>query len=92
MAPLAWDKVTRRFRKTQELKERAHGDGMQVGLDSPEAFEEVVWRSLWPKKYKNHEIGLWTLADQSPEAVGLLRDHLKKIVALRNRVDIERAR
>lgn len=27
-----------------ELKERAHGDGILVSLESPEAFEEVFWR------------------------------------------------
>ena len=28
--------------------ERAHGDGMTIGYDSHEAFEEVLWRAFWP--------------------------------------------
>ena len=43
LAPLLWDKISRPLRKAGEKVERAHGDGMMVSFDSPEAFEEVVW-------------------------------------------------
>ncbi|MGI9333741.1 MAG: sulfotransferase [Gammaproteobacteria bacterium] len=42
-APLIWDRVTRRFQRVAKEGERAHGDGMKISFDSPEAFEEVVW-------------------------------------------------
>ena len=36
MAPVLWSRLSHGFRKQAELHERAHGDGMQVGYDSPE--------------------------------------------------------
>ena len=42
-APLLWDKISGPFRKPGDKVERAHGDGMMVSFDSPEAFEEVIW-------------------------------------------------
>lgn len=41
--PLLWDRLSARSRNKGELQERAHGDGMLVSFDSPEAFEEVLW-------------------------------------------------
>jgi len=43
LAPLLWDRITRPFRRQATDRERAHGDGMTVSYDSPEAFEEVLW-------------------------------------------------
>lgn len=45
LAPLFWSSITRSSRITGEKRERAHGDGMEVSFDSPEAFEEVAWLS-----------------------------------------------
>ena len=42
-APVLWDKISGSFRKAGDRVERAHGDGMMVSFDSPEAFEEVIW-------------------------------------------------
>ena len=33
--------------------ERAHGDGISVGLDSPEALEEVFWSTIAPEIYQH---------------------------------------
>ena len=33
--------------------ERAHNDGIKIDLQSPEAFEEVFWRSQLNSKYKD---------------------------------------
>lgn len=41
--PLLWDRVSKGSRREAVSVERAHGDGMQVSFDSPEAFEEVLW-------------------------------------------------
>ncbi len=43
LAPLLWDRLSRPFRRRAVNRERAHGDGMNVSFDSPEAFEEVLW-------------------------------------------------
>jgi len=44
LAPNLWKKISRLDNKQRNLKERAHGDGIHVDFDSPEALEEVFWR------------------------------------------------
>jgi hypothetical protein len=44
LAPNLWARVTGRFRKDLAGTERAHGDGVLVDADSPEALEEPFWR------------------------------------------------
>jgi hypothetical protein len=83
MAPVIWSRLSGSFRKPADLKERAHGDGMEVGYDSPEAFEEILWRAFWPEKYSATGIALWTARDHKSDAQAFFVDHMKKIVALR---------
>jgi hypothetical protein len=44
LAPNLWAKVQSGSRGPASTVERAHGDGIRVGLQSAEAFEEVFWR------------------------------------------------
>jgi len=83
MAPLFWSRLSGPFRQRQELAERAHGDGVAVGFDSPEAFEEVIWRTFWPDKYSESGIERWTVADDQSDAHAFLIEHMKKVIALR---------
>lgn len=83
MAPIFWSRLSRAFRKPAELGERAHGDGMQVGYDSPEAFEEILWRTFWPDKYTDSRIALWGAADGNDDARAFFVEHMRKIIALR---------
>ncbi|HKK30021.1 MAG TPA: sulfotransferase [Alphaproteobacteria bacterium] len=83
MAPMLWSRLSGGFQKDSGLKERAHGDGVKVGYDSPEAFEEVFWRAFWPHKFTDTGIGLWTESDADAEATAFFRKHLAKIVTLR---------
>jgi hypothetical protein len=82
-APLLWDRLSAGFRKRASLKERAHADGVMIGYDSPEAFEEVLWRLLWPEKYHDDRIDLWDAADAAAAERAFLEAHFKKIVRLR---------
>ncbi len=45
LAPNLWSKISFN-KKNLELKERAHGDGIKVSSESPEAFEEVFWKTF----------------------------------------------
>ena len=45
LAPNLWSKISLK-RGNTELKERAHGDGIKVSTESPEAFEEVFWKTF----------------------------------------------
>ncbi len=45
LAPNLWSKISFN-KKNSEVKERAHGDGIKVSTESPEAFEEVFWKTF----------------------------------------------
>ena len=47
LAPTLWSRLSGPFRKEAAPRERAHKDGVTIGYDSPEAVEEVFWRSFW---------------------------------------------
>ncbi|MEW8689980.1 MAG: sulfotransferase [Candidatus Thiodiazotropha endolucinida] len=83
MSPLLWSRINRMSGKRSEMKERAHGDGIKIGYDSPEAFEEIIWRTFWPQKYHKKSIELWCIEDILPEATEYFIKHFRKIVALR---------
>lgn len=45
LAPNFWEKISAK-KSFGELQERAHGDGINVTTNSPEAFEEVFWKTF----------------------------------------------
>jgi len=51
LMPGIWKKFSQIFLQDQEAKERAHGDGIMVSFDSPEAFEEIFWRTFCADDY-----------------------------------------
>lgn len=59
LVPLLWRKFSNRFMRKSSEVERSHGDGMLVNLDSPEAFEEVLWMTYWQDQYHNQQISTW---------------------------------
>lgn len=59
LSPLLWGELTRNFQRNGQMVERAHGDGLKVGYDSPEAFEEMVWMSFWKDQYAKDHIRAW---------------------------------
>lgn len=83
LCPMLWDRISRGFRREATLSERAHGDGIEIGYDSPEAFEEAIWRAFWSAKYGPENIALWTAADSDADFEEFLVRHLRKIVAVR---------
>ena len=82
LCPILWDSVSRGFRRPSEARERAHGDGMLVGYDSPEAFEEVMWKAFWPAKYRADGIALWSEQDRNPEFEQFFTSHIRKLMLL----------
>jgi hypothetical protein len=84
LCPLLWSRLAKRFRKNDQPRERAHGDGMTVSLDSPEAFEEMVWKAFWSDQYKSDRITTWSRCDD-PDFVEFLLNHMRKIIHLRSR-------
>lgn len=60
MSPNLWGEISGK-NNAQEKTERAHGDGIMVDTNSPEAFEEVFWQTFSNqeanKQFKNY-VGL----------------------------------
>jgi hypothetical protein len=83
LAPMLWQRFSRRFGRAGAWSERAHGDGIDVGLDSPEAFEETLWMAFWPDHYRAWSILPWSPAAEAGEFAEFFRRHMAKIVALR---------
>lgn len=82
LSPLMWHKITAPLQTMDEAKERAHGDGVSVSVDSAEAFEEVIWRQFWPDHYHDAYIDPWTRCDDV-DFVAFYKMHMRKIVWLR---------
>ena len=82
LCPLLWRILSRPFRVQQAQTERAHADGLLVSPDSPEAFEEVIWRHFWPRKYPGDSIGLWNEDERHRAFETFLRVHIRKTIML----------
>ena len=50
-APVLWRRLVKGRGVEGELKERAHGDRLLINYDSPEAFEEVFWKTVSDDRY-----------------------------------------
>ncbi len=82
LMPLFWNRFSKGFMLKDTLRERAHGDGMMINVDSPEAFEEIIWKGFWPSRYRNDRIIPWSDSSYA-EFEEFLHDHLRKIILLR---------
>ncbi len=82
-APLLWGKLSAPMNRKVEKQKRAHGDGLSIDLDSPEAFDEVYWKLFWPGKYAGSKIDLWRAGDAKPEATGFFTALFRKMLILR---------
>ena len=82
LTPLFWESFSKRFQKKTEARERAHGDGMLVSTDSPEALEEIVWMAFWRQHYEPTAIRPWPGNAEVDRFTPYLRRHMAKIVAL----------
>lgn len=84
LAPLLWDKISGSFRKAGDKVERAHGDGMLVSFDSPEAFEEVIWlASLRHTIVHEHTLAPLGHETVTEELASALRGSVRKLLLRR---------
>lgn len=85
LIPLLWNALSRRFHAGGSKVERAQGDGVHIGFDSPEAFEEVLWRAFHPAQYGADRILPWG-ADAGfdcAEFDAFMGEHIRKLASLR---------
>lgn len=82
-APHLWGRLSGGDNRAVTRHKRAHGDGLEIDLNTPEAFEEVIWKMYWPEKFQSSGIGLWDGTDRKPEAERFLTRHMGKVIRAR---------
>ncbi len=82
LLPLIWDRISKSFRKKNIQQTRAHGDGMLIDYDSPEAFEEMIWKHFWNGHYQTNHIIPWDKKNHA-EFCFYFNNHMKKIISLK---------
>lgn len=82
--PSLWNKLTGGNKRSVVRRKRSHGDGLEIDLDSPEAFDEVIWKIFWPKKFSGASISLWNDKDRNPDAEQFLRRHMRIVIHARS--------
>lgn len=84
LTPFFWNWFLDRSRRGQEQKiERAHGDGIEVSPDSPEAVEEPVWMAFFPELHSALRSNVLDASTEAPKFEHFYRNHLRKMLWLR---------
>jgi hypothetical protein len=93
LTPCLWSRFSSSFRLDSESRERAHGDGMLINVNSHEALEEVLWKTFWRQHYLSDRIIPWQ-NEEHDEFQEFFSSHMRKIVLLRrgNEKDAQQAR
>ena len=82
--PIFWNRLVDYMSTKEEVpKERAHGDGIYVTSESPEAFEEPIWMSFFPHLHKKTWDESFGAASDNPEFEAFLRAHMRKLLYVR---------
>jgi hypothetical protein len=82
--PWLWNRFVDRARRGPiAAVERAHGDGIQVTPDSPEAVEEVLWMGFFPHLHQSGASDVLGFMTDAPAFEDFYRDHLRKLLLLR---------
>lgn len=83
LMPSVWNRFASRHRHVRDACERAHGDGMKIDTNSPEALEELIWKLFWKKHYSANCIELWD--DQTDEEfTSFFLNHMRKMMLARS--------
>jgi hypothetical protein len=72
LAPNLWNKIRQHGTKQTISEERVHGDGILVNFDSPEAFEEIFWRT-YTKQIPNKKYLRYS--EPTPESLAAFADY-----------------
>jgi hypothetical protein len=84
LTPWFWNWfVDRASAGIEAASERAHGDGIEVTSESPEAFEEVVWMAFFPGLHDPAVNSVLTADTANEKFESFYRDHIRKLLLLR---------
>lgn len=82
--PWFWNRfVDSAVTEPERPHERAHGDGIEVTAESPEAFEEVLWMSFFPDIHQPNVSNVLDRGTAHPEFEVFYRDHIRKLLWMR---------
>ncbi|WP_281783232.1 sulfotransferase [Sinimarinibacterium flocculans] len=82
--PWWWNRfLDRAQRAPAAATERAHGDGILITPDSPEAVEEVLWMGFFPHLHRPGASDVLGFMTDAPVFEDFYRDHLRKLLLLR---------
>lgn len=86
LTPVAWNWfVDHASTASRAPRERAHGDGIAVTPESPEAFEEVVWMTFFPHLHEPAVDAVLGARTSNPAFEAFYRDHIRKMLLVRGR-------
>jgi hypothetical protein len=86
LTPYLWNRLLEYMPlKAEAPAERAHGDGILVTSDSPEAFEEPAWMAFFPHLHDGRSPMLLDATVERPVFEAFLRDHMRKLLLVRGR-------
>lgn len=82
--PYAWNRFLDLAPRRQcGPEERAHGDGILVTPESPEAFEEVLWMTFFPQLHDPAHSAVLDRHADAPGFEAFYRAHIRKLLLLR---------
>lgn len=76
--PWWWRQATRAAPATPP-RERAHGDGMLISSESPEALEEMIWTAFFPRCHDPRRSNIFDETARHPGFESFYRAHLGKL-------------
>jgi hypothetical protein len=84
LAPVFWNRIaTSLYPDTARPVERAHGDGIAVTPDSPEAVAEMLWMAFHEDCHNPAHDNRVGPGDLDPAFTAFFRDHIRKLLWLR---------
>ena len=82
--PYWWNWFVEKSRKAPPVaQERAHGDGIMITPDSPEAREEVIWMAFFKHLHDPTRSNVLDADTANPAFEAFYRDHIRKLLAAR---------
>jgi hypothetical protein len=83
MTPIFWNRVVSLLSTKQAPIERPHRDGIQITRESPDAFEEPMWKHFFPFLHDPEALHQLNENNGNGEFEGFYRDHIRKIMSIR---------
>lgn len=84
--PYWWESLRRRLPLPAPTPQpRAHGDGIEVTPESPEAFDEVFWMHFFARRHDAAHDQRLDASHADPDFDAFYRDQIRKVLAIRGR-------